>query len=58
VRGSTFNGGTMMGLGDFADVSVNAPWFNIKVEGRAMAYILDAQGQFSDPQLLARLIRA
>jgi hypothetical protein len=58
VRRSTFRGGRMAGMGDFADVSVNAPWFSMKVEGRALPYILDAQGRFNDPQFLARLIRA
>ena len=58
VRRSTFRGGELGALGEFADVGVNAPWYKIEVEGRSASYILDVQGQFSDPPLLARLIRA
>jgi len=55
VRGSTFRSGR---LDNPVGVSVNAPWYKVSIDGRGSSYILDAQGQFYDPPLLARLIRA
>ena len=37
--------------------SVNAPWFNLRLEGRSWPIIVDAQGEFPDPELAARLLK-
>jgi len=55
VKRSTFFGGR---LNNPAGVSVNAPWFNVWIQGRRLPFILDAQGIFHDPPLLDRLLKA
>ena len=37
-------------------VSVNAPWTSLKIRGRRWPLILDAQGEFYEPQLLRKLL--
>ncbi|MGZ8312706.1 MAG: hypothetical protein ACXWU1_05645 [Allosphingosinicella sp.] len=39
-------------------VSVDAPWFSLRLRGRRWPLIVDAQGDFPDPELAARLLRA
>jgi hypothetical protein len=36
---------------------VDAPWFSIRIAGRRWPLILDAQGRFPDPALIARLLK-
>ena len=37
--------------------SVDAPWFKLRIEGRSWPIIVDAQGEFLEPELAARLLR-
>ena len=39
-------------------VSVDAPWFSLRLRGRSWPLIVDAQGDFPDPELAARLLKA
>lgn len=55
ILGSTFYHGELINP---AGVSVNAPWHTIRVRGRGLPLILDAQGTFLDPALVARLLKA
>ena len=46
------------GQSDFGrGVSVDAPWFSLRIAGRRLPLILDAQGLFPDRVLAARLLR-
>lgn len=54
VRGANWH----EGRSDFANgVSVDAPWFGIRVAGRRWPLILDAQGHFPNRALAARLLK-
>lgn len=44
------------GRSDVSHVSVNAPWYSIRVPGRRLSLILDLQGEFLEPELVNRLL--
>lgn len=55
VLGSTYQPGeAMSGRG----IAVDAPWIKIRIRGRRVPLILDAQGRFPDAALAARLLKA
>lgn len=46
------------GKSDFGEgVSVDAPWYSVRIAGRRWPLILDAQGHFPDRPLAARLLK-
>lgn len=55
VRASTFQSGRFINPDG---VSVNAPWYNVYLKGRRLPLVLDVQGDFREPELTARLLKA
>ena len=53
VEDSSYHHGRMQGEG----VSVDAPWFTLRLRGRRWPLIVDAQGVFPDRALAARLLK-
>lgn len=51
VDGSSFHGGEFWAGG----VWVNAPWVTLRMRGRSLPFIVDAQGEFPDRELGRRL---
>lgn len=54
VIASTWHHGQM----DTGDISVNAPWFFVKLKDRRWRLIVDGQGQFPEPTLARKLLKA
>lgn len=52
IKGVGFNRGLLVNP---VGVSVDAPWYSLKVAGRRSAYIVDGQGQWLDPDLAMEL---
>lgn len=55
VERSTFSAGRLVNP---MGVSVDAPWFSVRIRGRHWPLILDAQGHFLEEELLRRLLKA
>ncbi|WP_162806257.1 hypothetical protein [Sphingosinicella terrae] len=54
VFGSNYRAGRFVNP---AGVSVNAPWISVRVKGRRWPLIVDAQGEFTDRSLVARVLK-
>jgi hypothetical protein len=52
VRSVKFHRGSLYTI----KTSVDAPWYTVKVEGRRLPFLLDAQGHSPDEELLERVL--